>query len=127
MDARRPEPGSKLVYSTDGGRVRETLSPHNRKVMPAAPLQTNRPGGPPDDGVVRVQRDKRGRGGKTATTITGLTGEEAELDALLKTLKQYCGAGGTREGRVLAIQGDQRERLMEKLEALGHKPRLAGG
>lgn len=127
MDARRPEPGSKLVYSTDGGRVRATLSPHNRKVMPAEPLQTQRPGGPPDDGVVRVQRDKRGRGGKTATTITGLTGEEAELDALLKTLKQYCGAGGTREGRVLAIQGDQRERLMEKLEALGHKPRLAGG
>ena len=126
MDARRPEPGSKLVYSTDGGRVRETLSPHNRRVT-AAPSPTERPGSPPDDGLVRVQRDKRGRGGKTATTITGLPGGEAELDALLKTLKQYCGAGGTREGRVLAIQGDQRERLMEKLAALGHKPRLAGG
>ena len=127
MDARRPEPGSKLVYSTDGGRLRETLSPHNRKVISSAPLQPQRPGSPPNDGVVRVQRDKRGRGGKTATTITGLGGSEAEIDALLKTLKQYCGAGGTREGRVLAIQGDQRERLMEKLAALGHKPRLAGG
>ena len=126
MDARRPEPGSKLVYSTDGGRVRETLSPHNRRVT-APPPPTERPGSPPDDGLVRVQRDKRGRGGKTATTITGLPGGEAELDALLKTLKQYCGAGGTREGRVLVIQGDQRERLLQKLAALGHKPRLAGG
>ncbi|MEP6870714.1 MAG: hypothetical protein ABI939_02580 [Anaerolineaceae bacterium] len=127
MDARRPEPGSKLVYSTDGGRLRPTLSPHNRKVVTGIPPQPQRPGSPPDDGVVRVQRDKRGRGGKTATTITGLPGSDAEIDALLKTLKQHCGAGGTREGRVLAIQGDQRERLMEKLAALGHKPRLAGG
>lgn len=126
MDARRSQSGSKLVYSTDGGRVRETLSPHNRKVASTAP-QVQRPGSPPDDGVVRVQRDKRGRSGKTATTITGLPGDEGELEALLKMLKQHCGAGGTREGRVLAIQGDQRERLMEKLSALGHKPRLAGG
>lgn len=126
MDARRPQPGSKLVYSTDGGRVREPLSPHNRKLAGPA-VQAVRPGGPPDDGVVRVQRDKRGRGGKTATTISGLPGGEAELDALLKLLKQHCGAGGTRDGRVLAIQGDQRERLMEKLAALGHAPRLAGG
>ena len=124
MDVRRPA-GSKLVYSTDGGRVRETLSPHNRK-MAAAP-QATRPGAPPDDGVVRVQRDKRGRGGKTATTITGQPGDETELDNLLKLLKQHCGAGGTREGRVLAIQGDQRERLMEKLTSMGLKPRLAGG
>lgn len=115
---------SRLVYSTDGGRMREKLTPHNRKVgAPAAAP----PPGVPDDGVVRVQRDKRGRGGKTATTVTGLHGSEAELDELLKTLKQHCGAGGTREGRVLAIQGDQRERLMEKLATLGHKPKLAGG
>lgn len=125
MDARRPGPGSKLVYSTDGGRVRESLSPHNRKLTTAP--QAPRPGSPPDDGVVRVQRDKRGRGGKTATTITGLPGSESDLDSLLKTLKQHCGAGGAREGRVLAIQGDQRERLMEKLTAMDFKPRLAGG
>ena len=115
---------SRLVYSTDGGRVREKLTPHNRKVGPPA---ASPPAGIPNDGIVRVQRDKRGRGGKTATTITGLPGSEAELDGLLKTLKQHCGAGGTREGRVLAIQGDQRERLMEKLTALGHTPKLAGG
>ena len=101
------------------------MTPHNRKVAAPAPVQ--KPGGPPDDGVVRVQRDKKGRGGKTATTVTGLPGSEAELDTLLKTLKTFCGAGGSREGRTLVVQGDQRERLMEKLTAMGLKPKLSGG
>jgi len=120
-----PSDNSRLVYSTDSGRVKQPPSPHNRKIEPPPPAK--RPGSPPDDGVVRVQRDKKGRGGKTATTITGLPGAEADLDALLKTLKTFCGAGGSREGRTLVIQGDQRERLMEKLTGLGHKPKLAGG
>lgn len=120
-----PSDKSRLVYSTDRGRVKPPLTPHNRRVEP--PPTAKRPGSPPDDGVIRVQRDKKGRGGKTATTITGLPGTETDLDVLLKTLKTYCGAGGSREGRILVIQGDQRERLMEKLTTLGHKPKLAGG
>lgn len=121
-----PSPGdSRLVYSTDGGRTRAALTPHNRKLPAALPPSSR--GGPPDDGVVRVQRDSRGRGGKTATTVTGLPGEESALDALLKQLKQHCGTGGSRDGRTLILQGDQRTRLMERLEALGFKPKLAGG
>ncbi len=115
---------SKLVYSTDGGRVREPHPATNRRAMPvpASPASSV-----PNDGVVRVQRDKKGRGGKTATTISGLPGSEPELDALLKGLKQFCGSGGTREGRLLVLQGDQRERLLERLLALGYKAKLAGG
>jgi translation initiation factor 1 len=81
----------------------------------------------PDDGTVRIQRDKRGRGGKTATTITGLPGSEAELDTLLKSLKQHCGTGGSRDARTLVLQGDQRERLLERLLSLGYRAKLAGG
>ncbi|MBA4179940.1 MAG: hypothetical protein C0506_05060 [Anaerolinea sp.] len=124
VTGRKPAQDSRPVYSTDGGQV--PLAPHNRKMAGPIP-QPQRPGAPPDDGVVRVQRDKKGRGGKTATTITGLPGSESDLDALLKTLKQHCGAGGSREARTLVIQGDQRERLVEKLTALGHKAKLAGG
>jgi translation initiation factor 1 len=72
-------------------------------------------------------KDRRGRGGKTATTVHGLPGNEADLDALLKRLKQVCGAGGSREGRVLAIQGDQRDRVQAELTALGLRVKLAGG
>ncbi len=116
----RPGDNSRLVYSTDGGRT-----PHNRLVptKQSAPPPAN----VPDDGIVRIQRDRRGRGGKTATTVTGLPGSEAELDALLKSLKQHCGTGGSREGRTLVLQGDQRERLFERLGALGHRVKLAGG
>jgi translation initiation factor 1 len=117
---------SRLVYSTDSGRVREQLTPHNRRVT-SAPAPKPGPGAPPDDGIVRIMRDRKGRGGKTATTITGLPGSDAELDALLKRLKQLCGAGGSREGRTLAIQGDHRERLQAALETLGHRVKLAGG
>lgn len=123
-----PRDSSRLVYSTDGGKVRD--------LRPAA--GPGRPGGAgrspatsmpsvPNDGVVRIQRDKKGRGGKTATTITGLPGTESELDALLKTLKQHCGTGGSREGRTLVLQGDMRDRLLERMLALGHKAKLAGG
>jgi translation initiation factor 1 len=45
----------------------------------------------------------------------------------LKQLKQFLGTGGSREGRELHIQGDQRERLQPKLESMGHRVKLAGG
>jgi len=61
------------------------------------------------------------------TLISGLPGDEATLDALLKQLKQACGAGGSRDGRLLEIQGDHRERLQAALTALGHRVKLAGG
>ena len=117
-----PPERSRLVYSTDGGRVPAT--PHNRKV--AAPIAVPPPG-VADDGIVRVQRDRKGRGGKTATTISGLPGDDSALDDLLKRFKAKLGTGGTREGRLLVIQGDQRDRLMAELVALGLKAKLAGG
>jgi translation initiation factor 1 len=116
---------SRLVYSTDGGRVKQPPPGlTNRKIMTTP---TSGRADPPNDGVVRVQRDKKGRGGKTATTITGLPGDEASLDALLKTLKQLCATGGSRDGRTLVLQGDHREKLLAKLPALGHQAKLAGG
>ena len=98
----------------------------NRK-LPATSTSTIPESRVPDDGVVRIQRDKKGRGGKTATTVTGLPGDEAALDGLLKALKQHCATGGSREGRVLILQGDQRERVLARLVALGHRAKLAGG
>lgn len=120
---RQPAAGrdSRLVYSTDGGRA------HTPKSSPRAVSPSVGKPGPPDDGVVRIQRDRRGRGGKTATTVTGLPGSEAELDVLLRRLKQACGAGGAREGRVLVVQGDQRERLLAELTGAGYRPKRAGG
>lgn len=81
----------------------------------------------PSDGFVRIKREKKGRGGKTVTTVTGLPGGDGDLEAILKVLKQLCGAGGAREGKTLEIQGDHRERIRERLESLGHRVKLAVG
>ena len=124
MDPRRPSSDSRLVYSTDGGRVKAT--PHNRKVEAQRSVPAPGPA-VPADGVVRVSRDKKGRGGKTATLVTGLPGSEAELEALAKRLKSTLGTGGGIESRTLVLQGDHRERLLEELTRLGHRPKLAGG
>ncbi len=91
--------------------------------MPAADGLPSDPG----DGVVRLHRGKSAAGGKRGTLVVGLPGSDSDLDAILKRCKQRIGAGGTRQGRVLMIQGDHREQLRALLEAEGHAVKLAGG
>jgi len=91
---------------------------------PAVPAAGHRQ---PDDGIVRIARDRGNRGGKVVTVIHGLRARGAALDALAAELKRLCGAGGTVKDGVVEIQGDHRERVAEKLRALGHTVKLAGG
>jgi translation initiation factor 1 len=81
----------------------------------------------PRDGVVRLLRDKKGRGGKTVTLITGVRGTPDELEALLSDLKRMCGTGGTLRADVLELQGDFRDRLQAELERRGYTVKVAGG
>lgn len=79
------------------------------------------------DGIVRISRETKGRKGKGVTLITGLPLADAELLDLTRSLKQLCGTGGTLKDGVVEIQGDHRTRLLEHLQKLGYKPKLAGG
>jgi len=79
------------------------------------------------DGVVRIMRQTKGRKGKGVCLITGLALQDADLEKLAKQLKQRCGAGGTVKERVIEIQGDHRETLLEELTKLGYTVKLAGG
>ncbi len=81
----------------------------------------------PRDGVVRLLRDKQGRGGKTVTLVTGLIGTPAALAALASDLKRLCGTGGTLRGDVLELQGDFRGRLQIELGRRGYTVKIAGG
>ncbi len=76
---------------------------------------------------VRVQRTRAGKGGKLVTVITGLEIAEAETRALLKTLKNSCGTGGTLKDGVIELQGDQVAAALVALEAAGFRPKQAGG
>lgn len=122
-----PDPNSRLVYSTDGSGSGGPVGPKpSRARKPEAARPSARPA-LPEDGVVRLLRETKGRGGKTVTIVAGLPGAERDLEAVLKVLKQLCGAGGTREGTNLEIQGDHRTRIEVKLVALGHRVKIAGG
>ena len=123
---------STLVYSSDGGgtdfcptcglrraacRCRQKLA--SKLGRPAIVV--------PKDGVVRLHRDRKGRGGKVMTLITGVPGSSASVDELATTLKRFCGCGGAVKGGVIEIQGDLRERLAGKLTDLGYQVKIAGG
>ena len=81
----------------------------------------------PRDGVVRLFRDRAGRNGKTVTVVHGLPERGPALEARLSELKKMCGAGGTLRDGAIEIQGDHRDRLAERLRALGYPVKLAGG
>jgi translation initiation factor 1 len=81
----------------------------------------------PNDGVVRLLRDRKSRGGKTVTVIAGLTGSPAEIADLASDLKRLCGTGGTVRGDVVEIQGEFRDRLKAELERRGYTVKIAGG
>ena len=111
-----PVNNSRRVYSTGDGRIR-----------PREPDRPSTPAGPrvPNDGVVRIFRDRGGRSGKVVTVIRGLPAPELEERA--SDLKRLCGAGGAVKDGTVEIQGDHREKIAERLRTLGHSVKLAGG
>ncbi len=82
---------------------------------------------PEGDGIVRVCRETKGRKGKGVTLITGVPVDENKLRSLAKQLKRLCGAGGTVKDRVIEIQGDHRDLLIEELTRQGYTVKRAGG
>ena len=114
------------MYSTDRGRIapapppRATTPPPSRSPGASAPRV-------PDDGVVRLFRDRGGRNGKTVTVIRGLPERGGALVARAAELKRLCGAGGGVKDGAVEIQGDHRERLATHLRELGYTVKLAGG
>ncbi len=109
-----PMKKSTLVYSTDQGRIKPEKDASDQQ-----PLK--------EDGIIRIQRETKGRKGKGVTLITGLPLSNDNLKTLAKKLKQICGSGGSVKDGVIEIQGDHRPALKEHLESLNYKVKLAGG
>ncbi|WP_288499177.1 stress response translation initiation inhibitor YciH [uncultured Erwinia sp.] len=103
---------SRLVYSTESGRIDE----------PKAVVQR-----PKGDGIVRIQRQTSGRKGKGVCLISRIDLDDAELTKLAAELKKRCGCGGALKDGIIEIQGDKRDLLKTLLEGKGFKVKLAGG
>jgi translation initiation factor 1 len=107
---------SRLVYSTgDGDQRRRDRKPAEKSQGPALP----------NDGVVRIFREKGRRGGKIVTVVRGLPARD--VDGVAKDLKRHCGAGGAAKDGAVEIQGDHRDKVAARLTAQGYQVKLAGG
>ncbi|CAH6909021.1 putative translation factor [Vibrio chagasii] len=101
-----------LVYSTETGRIK----PEEEKVQ--------RPKG---DGIVRIQKETKGRKGKGVSVVTGLDLDDAPLKIMAAELKKVCGCGGSVKDGNIEIQGDARDKIKAHLEKKGYKVKFAGG
>src|SRR5215831_2462856 len=75
---------------------------------------------PPAQQLLKVRLDTRNRAGKAVTLVEGFVGTEDDLESLGKTLKNYCGTGGSAKDGEIIIQGDQREKVLQWLLKNGY-------
>lgn len=102
------------VYSSETGRIKQKTA--GTGTVPA-----------PTDGIIRLQRQTKGRGGGTVIIISGVPLPPPALKELAGDLKKKCGCGGTVKDGIIEIQGDHRDALMLELQGRGYRVKLAGG
>lgn len=76
---------------------------------------------PPAQQKLRIKLETKHRGGKTVTLVEGFVGKADDLEALGKSLRNFCGTGGSAKDGEIIIQGDQREKVLQWLQKNGYK------
>lgn len=117
---------SRLVYSTDSGR----MCPGCRQAVAACSCQASAAvsaAATAAGGIARVARQTKGRSGKCVTTVSGLGLDPVALNALGKLLRSACGSGGTVKDGVLEVQGDHVEQILQLLAKEGQCAKRTGG
>lgn len=109
----RKDKNTPIVYSTDPDyKAAET----NEKVQIL----------PANQQTLYVSLERHG-GGKMATLVDNFQGSRADLESLGKQLKTKCGVGGSVKDGLIIIQGDNRDKAIAILQAMGYKTRKKGG
>lgn len=110
---------SKLVYSTDRGRVCPTCGwPIDNCQCSSRHARANE--SVPARVVAKLRMEKKGRGGKTVTVVYGLPNNAEFLKTLCAELKRACGCGGVTTDDGVELQGDLRDRVRAQLERKGY-------
>jgi len=118
---------NRLVYSTESGRECLECEQPIAKCTCKKKKDTKKQLTYPNDGVVRIRREVKGRKGKIVTSIIGIPLGDKKLKPFAKRLKHLCGAGGTAKDGIIVIQGDHREILLKEVKKQGYTVKLAGG
>ena len=74
--------------------------------------------------MLDIVLERKGRAGKQATIVTGFACDEAALKDVASQLKRHLGVGGSARGGEILIQGDFRQRVLDKLLDMGFKARI---
>ena len=82
-------------------------------------------GPPPSEQSPRVRRERRR--GKWNTIVAGIEGDAASQKALLKELRTQLGTGGGVSDGELILQGDHRDKVVERLITMGYRAKASGG
>lgn len=107
---------SSTVWSSDEGDLRKQKAPsRNVKSLP------------PNQQIVYLHRDSKGRHGGAVTLVKQLVLSQADMKELAKKLKQLCGSGGTIKDDLIEIQGEHRQKIADALTEMGYKVKIAGG
>jgi translation initiation factor 1 len=106
---------SNLVYSTDP-ELRQQIDEGQKAALKTVAVNL-----PPEKQQLKIFLQTKGRKGKSVTLIQGFQHDPGTLNELARTLKQFCGAGGTVKDQEIEIQGDKRKAVAEELLQLGYK------
>jgi translation initiation factor 1 len=115
MGKKNKSDGRGFVYSTDPSFQWE---PEGEETVTLPPAQQR----------LRVKLETKHRAGKIVTLVEGFAGTDADREALGKSLKSYCGTGGSAKDGEIIVQGDHREKVLAWLLKNGYtQSRKSGG
>jgi translation initiation factor 1 len=97
-----------IIFSTDPNFRREEETPHIPETLPPAQQK------------LRIRLDTKQRAGKSVTLVQNFIGTPVDLEQLGKTLKSFCGTGGSVKDGEIIIQGDNREKILAWLKKNGY-------
>src|SRR5579885_2825369 len=97
-----------FVYSTDPNFRFENNDEEQQETLPAAQQK------------LKIRLDTKHRAGKIVTLIEGFTGSGDDLEKLGKSLKNYCGTGGSAKDNEIIVQGDHRDKVLQWLLKNGY-------
>lgn len=97
-----------LVYSTNPNVI--INEPIIANVITLAPAKQ----------ILRVKLDTKHRAGKAVTLIAGFIGTTADIENLGKSLKSFCGTGGSIKDNEIIVQGDNRDKVVQWLLKNGY-------